>query len=138
MYLFTYCSYYPGSLPRHAGANPRLSVAGGRITRMMDFNKFDARDIMTDEVLRATFDDGTMSRAADYVPFVETASMDVKKDAKSLMVNALVAGTRPQPYQVIFEAYMVDNDLYGGNIAIRAVCSCPVGIACKHSAALAL
>lgn len=109
-----------------------------KLAYVMDFNKLDARDIMTDGVVRATFDDATMSRAADYVPFVETASMDVKKDAQSVMVNALVAGTRTQPYQVIFEVYATDVELYSGHVAIRAVCSCPVGIACKHAAALAL
>lgn len=113
-------------------------MAGGRITRMTDFNKFEARDVITDEVLRATFDDATLSRAADYVPFVDTASMDVKKDAESLMVNAHVAGTQTQPYQVIFEVYTADANVYGGHVAIRAVCSCPVGIACKHAAALAI
>src|SRR5699024_7729716 len=105
---------------------------------MMDFTSFEARDVITDEVLRATFDDATLSRAADYVPFIDTASMDVKKDAESLMVNAHVAGTQAQPYQVIFEVYITDADVRGGHVVIRAVCSCPVGIACKHAAALAV
>src|SRR5699024_4852116 len=105
---------------------------------MTDFNKFEARVVITEWVLRETFDDATLSRAADYEPFVYTAFLDVNMDAESLMVDALVAGTQTQPYQVIFEVYTADANVYGGHVAIRAVCSCPVGIACKHAAALAI
>lgn len=105
---------------------------------MIDFRDHDVREIATHDVLDSVFDGVTLSRAVEYVPFVDEASMQIQQEANSLVVHARVAGKRPQPYRVIFGVYAMDTDLSGDNIAIRALCSCPVGMMCKHAAALGL
>jgi superfamily II DNA or RNA helicase len=80
------------------------------------------------------FDRGSLSRAEDYA----TASSIIYQDVEHLpgdgvIVEAKVHGTQSRPY-LTRVGFFTNRDSW----KIEAECTCPVGLFCKHSAALVI
>lgn len=83
---------------------------------------------VTDAMLFAAFDPGSILRGRTYAASRRVLTVDVREpDAGFVEVVGLVAGTRRLPYRV---EIWVDDD------GIDARCDCPVGVNCKHAVAV--
>ncbi|WP_435744568.1 SNF2-related protein [Nocardioides sp. SYSU DS0663] len=89
---------------------------------------------LDEATVRRAFDGGTVSRAHDYVGSDRIGEIAVREsDAGEVLLTASVEGTGPTPYEV--EVSVVRED---GRWQLYSDCTCPVGIDCKHGAAVAL
>ena len=88
---------------------------------------------LDESAIRSAFDEGTYQRGASYARSGRVLQIEVDEDARSLY--AVVAGSGGRRYQTTVvlepthrtEVYFVDSD-----------CTCPVGMDCKHAAAVML
>ncbi|GGO72122.1 DNA helicase [Nocardioides deserti] len=88
---------------------------------------------LDESMVQRSFDAGTLDRAQEYVGrFVDDIRL-VGADVDEVVLAATVEGSSPQPYEVELCAVRTPNrwELYSD-------CTCPVGVGCKHGAALAL
>ncbi|WP_203335959.1 DEAD/DEAH box helicase [Nocardioides limicola] len=89
---------------------------------------------LSDEALRRFFDAASLARGQDYAARGRVLQPEISElGAENLSVTARVKGTEPLPYHVQLYAEMPSGELW-----LTTMCSCPVRIACKHGAALAV
>jgi len=85
-----------------------------------------ALDSLTLNYLRQSFGPTTFQRAQDYLGNI--LGIEIENE----VVNAMVAGSKPQPYslQIRFTPGLL------GRVGIKSSCGCPMGGHCKHVAAV--
>lgn len=82
--------------------------------------------------LRRAFDAGTLQKGASIRKRGGVRHIELSGDGSR--ISASVLGSRPKPYsQTITLSTAAD-----GRLRIRGYCSCPVGVNCKHLAAVLL
>lgn len=89
---------------------------------------------LDEEMVGRSFDAATLARAQSYVAQGRVEDVVVRSDdSDEVVLSAVVQGTEPQPYEVELCAVRGADrwELYSD-------CTCPVGVRCKHGAALAL
>ncbi len=85
-----------------------------------------------DEDLRRAFDAGTLQKGASILKRGGVRRIELSADGSR--ISGSVLGSRPKPYsQTITLSTAAD-----GRLRIRGYCSCPVGVNCKHLAAVLL
>lgn len=87
--------------------------------------------LITQHLINDAFDTATLQRAKSYVGKMQ----DIEFFPEENRFSAQVKGTARTPYEV--DLYVVDYS-DNGRLSLDGVCSCPVGLGCKHAAALAL
>ena len=88
----------------------------------------------TDSDIKRLFSAGTLRKAQAYLRAI--GRIEVNADH----IHATVSGSAPEPYEV--DIHFLDNPpifaQVGQRWLIEPGCSCPVGYACKHAAAVML
>jgi len=91
-------------------------------------------DWLRKDVWRRGFDRGSLTRAEDYANDISIRVTGISHiEGRDVGCDALVSGTRKQPYLTDIVFFRT-----GQSWAVEAVCNCPVGMYCKHGAALIL
>jgi superfamily II DNA or RNA helicase len=88
-------------------------------------------DAWTDDALRRRFGDATYERGAAYARAGRVGGLSTANDSR--MVVAEVTGTRATPYRTVI---ILDADTSHASTVVATHCTCPVGIECKHAAAV--
>ncbi|MEX8517586.1 MAG: SNF2-related protein [Leptothrix sp. (in: b-proteobacteria)] len=86
-------------------------------------------------LLRALFDSGTWQRGAAYACQGRVRQLTLEEDENAALgwvINAKVSGSYGSPYDTGLDLAQDE----GGQWWFRSHCSCPVGLRCKHQAAL--
>jgi len=81
---------------------------------------------------RKGFDRGSLTRALDYTGDVRLEKITRSPD-KAILVEARVAGSRANPYHTL-----VGFEKHRKSWSVTTECACPVGLYCKHGAAVIL
>ena len=84
--------------------------------------------------IRAQFDRVTLGRAKDYRRSGKNADVRAQRTPEGMVYRAEIPGSAPEPYQVEIRLRWIR----AGKASLSTHCTCPVGTACKHAAALAL
>ncbi|HYJ70638.1 MAG TPA: DEAD/DEAH box helicase [Nocardioidaceae bacterium] len=88
-------------------------------------------DAWTDDALRRRFGEATYERGAAYARAGRVGGLSTANDSR--MVVAEVSGTRETPYRTVI---ILDADVSHASSVVATHCTCPVGVECKHAAAV--
>ncbi|MDN4159988.1 DEAD/DEAH box helicase [Nocardioides abyssi] len=88
---------------------------------------------LDESMVELSFDPGTLGRAQAYVGDAVDDITVVSSDDEEVVLSARVDGTSFRPYEVELCAVRT-----AGRWQLYSDCTCPVGVGCKHGAALAL
>ncbi len=83
----------------------------------------------------STFDERTLQRGADYVRRRRVSTLDFMAGDKDpgCSLDGIIRGSERQPYRCRIDIQARENWL-----VLDTACSCPVGVDCKHAAAMIL